>query len=124
MERRQTIRKPANISINLSLSEKVDGKIVPIKVEADIIDIAINGLCLEIKIHSDEIWETLKDYNPNKVFRMHLEAPSHDHTLVADGTVAWCRTNEFENKSLQIGMFLHNMEEATCEEWYRFVEKL
>ena len=124
MERRQTIRKPANISINLALSEKIDGKIVPIKVEAEIIDIAINGLCLEIKIHSDEIWATLKDYNPDKVFRMHLEAPSHGHKLVADGTVAWCRTNEFENKSLQIGMFLHNMEEATCEEWYRFVEKL
>lgn len=124
MERRKTIRKPANILINLSLFEKIEGKEVPLQLEAEIIDIAINGLCLELKIHCDEIWEILKDYTPDKVFRMHLEAPSHGHRLIADGTVAWCRTNELEDKSLQIGMFLHNMEEATCEEWYRFVEKL
>jgi hypothetical protein len=124
MERRKTIRKPTNITINLSLFQEIDGKTVPIRMKADIVDIAINGLCLEIKIHSDEIWEILKDYSPDKCFRMHLEAPSHDHKLIADGTVAWCRTNELENKSLQMGMFLHNMEDTTCEEWYRFVEKL
>jgi hypothetical protein len=124
LERRKTIRKLVNIPMNISLFETRQGEVTPIQVEGDIVDIAINGLCLEIKVHSDCIWETLKDYTPDKVFRMHLEVPSHGHKLVADGTVAWCRTNEFENKSIQFGMFLHRMEEATCEEWYCFVEKL
>ena len=124
MERRKTIRKVVDIPINLSLFQEIDNDVVPIHMEADIVDIAINGLCLEIKIHSDAIWELLKDYTPDKVFRMHLEVPDHGHTLIADGTVAWCRTNELESRSLQVGMFLHNMADTTCEEWYQFVEKL
>ncbi len=46
MERRKTIRKLVNISMNLSLFETTEEGSVPIKVEGDIVDIAINGLCL------------------------------------------------------------------------------
>lgn len=124
IERRKTIRKPVSIPMSISLFVTEGGESKSIQLEGDIRDIAINGVCLEVKIHSNKIWDTLKNYKPDKIFRMHLEVPSHGHLLVADGTVSWYRVNELENKSLQVGMFLNHMDKETCEEWYRFVKEL
>lgn len=125
-ERRQAIRKQVKIPMRISLFEEKERDTPLIQMEGDIRDITMNGIGLEVKVISQELWEKLKDFDPmtGKDFYLHLEVLSSDKKLVAYGTAIWCLVADSEKRELRIGIFLNQMDANNRAELYRFMEKL
>jgi hypothetical protein len=112
--------------MRISLFKEEERDTPLIQLEGDIRDITINGIGLEVKVRSHELWEKLKDFDPisEKDFYLHLEILSTEKKFVAYGTAVWCLVTNSEKRELRIGIFLNQMDANNREEWYRFVEKL
>lgn len=120
IERRRDDRREANYPVNISLYEIIGEDVKLVQIDAKTQDISMNGLGVDLKISSRQIWEKLNDFSARKKFFIDLEFVTPENKVLVSGTIVRCQITSKEKKELRIGVFLKEMNEKIREEWNTF----